>query len=171
MPILEPGTLDFISHSENQTRRLGARLGSLLNAGDVLALIGELGSGKTRWAQGVCEGLAVSDRVISPTFTLVNEYQGSLPVYHIDLYRLTTITETDTFGLDEYLYSHGITLIEWADRATALLPDNYLVVELYHLNDSGHSNQNDSRRRVVLRPHGERFIQLLNTFKKQTFAR
>lgn len=163
MPILEPNTLDFISHSETQTHRMGARLGSLLQPGDVLALIGDLGAGKTRWIQGICQGLAVSDRVISPTFTLVNEYQGTWPIYHIDLYRLGNVAETDSFGLDEYMYGDGITMIEWADRATALLPVDHLKVELHYLSDT--------RRRVVLRPQGERFKQLLAEFKKLTFAR
>lgn len=162
-PILEPNTLDFISHSEVQTFRLGARLGTLLEEGDVVALTGELGTGKTRWVQGVCQGLSVTDRVISPTFTLVNEYQGDLPVYHVDLYRLANITEGDNFGLEEYLYGAGITLIEWADRAWDILPDEYLVVDLYHLSDT--------RRRVVLRPYGARFVRLLGEFKKRTFAR
>lgn len=161
-PILEPNTLDFISHSEAQTRRLGARLAAYLKPGDVLALVGDLGSGKTRWVQGVCAGLSVTEPVISPTFTLVNEYQGLYPVYHIDLYRLADAAETTTFGLEDYLYGAGITIIEWADRVTALLPADYLTVELYHLEDT--------KRRVVLRPHGQRFLRLIETFKQATFA-
>jgi tRNA threonylcarbamoyladenosine biosynthesis protein TsaE len=162
-PILAPNTLDFISHSELQTRRLGARLAALVAPGDVIALVGDLGSGKTRWVQGVCEGLGVIDPVISPTFTLVNEYRGRCPVYHIDLYRLTDVSETLTFGLEDYLYGDGITLIEWADRARELLPESHLTVELYYLEDT--------KRRVVLRPHGERFIKLLADFKTNAFAR
>lgn len=162
-PILEPNMLDFISHSEAQTRRLGARLAPLLTPGDVLALVGNLGSGKTRWIQGVCEGLGITDPVISPTFTLINEYQGRYPVYHIDLYRLADTSEFATFGLEDYLYGFGISLIEWADRAKNLLPAEYLTVELYHLEET--------KRRVVLRPQGQRFITLLETFKQATFAR
>jgi tRNA threonylcarbamoyladenosine biosynthesis protein TsaE len=161
-PILEPNTLDFISHSEAQTRRLGARLAAFLQPGDVLALVGDLGSGKTRWIQGVCKGLGVVDPVISPTFTLVNEYQGLYPVYHIDLYRLANAAETATFGLEDYLYGSGITMIEWADRAKDLLPKEYLMVELYHLEET--------KRRVVLRPHGQRFLALLEAFKQASFA-
>jgi len=162
-PILEPNTLDFISHSEAQTLRLGARLGNLLQPGDVLALIGELGTGKTRWVQGVCWGLNVPSRVISPSFTLVNEYHSRCPIYHIDLYRLSNIAEGMSFGLDEYLYGDGIVLVEWADRALDIFPDEYLVIELYHIGDT--------RRRVVLRPYGARFQKLLNEFKKSTFAK
>lgn len=162
-PIFAPNTLDFISHSEAQTRRLGMRLAALLEPGDVLALVGELGSGKTRWAQGVCQGLDVTGPVISPTFTLVNEYQGRWPVYHIDLYRLSTPSETLTFGLEDYLYGSGISLIEWADRAGEFLPNHHLTVELYHLEET--------KRRVVLRPYGSRFVKVLAAFKEAAFAR
>ncbi len=163
MPILERNSLDFISHSEAQTRRLGARLAAFLTPGDVLALVGNLGSGKTRWIQGVCQGLGVIDPVISPTFTLVNEYQGRWPVYHIDLYRLDNANEVATFGLEEYVYGSGITLIEWADQAKEFLPAEYLTVELFHLEQT--------KRRVVLRPRGTRFVSLVEDFKKATFAR
>ncbi|MCB0165272.1 MAG: tRNA (adenosine(37)-N6)-threonylcarbamoyltransferase complex ATPase subunit type 1 TsaE [Anaerolineae bacterium] len=161
-PILEPNTLDFISHSETQTRRLGMRLAPLLQAGDVLALIGDLGSGKTRWIQGVCQGLHVTDPVISPTFTLVNEYRGRLPVYHIDLYRLADAAESLSFGLEEYLYGNGITLVEWADKALDYFPKSYLAIELYYLEDT--------KRRVVMRPYGDRFSHVLNEFKLAAFA-
>ena len=156
-------TLDFISHSEAQTRRLGARLATLLNPGDVVALVGELGSGKTRWVQGVCKGLDVTDPVVSPTFTLVNEYQGRCPVYHIDLYRITDSAELFTFGLEEYLYGSGISLIEWADRAEDSLPDEYLTVELHHLEET--------KRRIVLHSPSQRFIDLLEAFKEAAFAK
>jgi tRNA threonylcarbamoyladenosine biosynthesis protein TsaE len=161
-PILEPNSLDFISHSETQTRRLGARLAGWLKPGDVLALVGDLGTGKTRWVQGVCEGLGVTDPVISPSFTLVNEYAGRRPVYHIDLYRLADSREVLTFGLEDYLYGSGICLIEWADRATDFLPSEHLIVTLHHLEDT--------KRRVVMRPQGERFVILLDDFKKAAFA-
>jgi len=162
-PIVAANTLDFISHSESQTRRLGMRLASLLQPGDVLALIGNLGTGKTRWIQGVCEGLHVTDPVISPTFTLVNEYLGRLPVYHIDLYRLSTPAEVLTFGLEDYLYGSGVSLIEWADKAGEYLPDSRLTIELYHLEET--------KRRVVLHPYGDRYMNLLTDFRKAAFAR
>ena len=161
-PVFGQNTLDFISHSETQTRRLGARLAVSLNSGDVLALVGELGSGKTRWVQGVCQGLEVTDIVNSPTFTLVNEYIGRLPVYHIDLYRLGDVTEIFSLGLEDYLYGAGVSLIEWADRAEDYLPDDYLIVELYHLEET--------KRRIVLRAHGQRFIKVLADFKETAFA-
>ena len=162
-PVLEPNTLDFISHSEGQTRRLGYRLAQLLGSGDVIALAGDLGTGKTRWVQGVCKGLAVTDPVVSPTFTLVNEYTGHLPVYHIDLYRIVNESEVLTFGLEDYLYGDGVTLIEWAERAGQYLPENHLSIELYHLEET--------KRRIVLRPYGRRYTDLLADFKESAFAR
>ena len=138
------------------------RLATLLQAGDVVALIGDLGSGKTRWIQGVCQGLDVVDPVISPTFTLVNEYRGRLPVYHIDLYRLADATETLSFGLEEYLFGNGISLVEWADKALEFFPKSYLAIELYYLADT--------KRRVLMRPYGDRFSHLLNEFKLAAFA-
>jgi len=161
-PVFGQNTLDFISHSEAQTRRLGVRLAALLQPGDVLALVGDLGTGKTRWVQGICRGLDVTDLVVSPSFTLVNEYEGRWPVYHIDLYRLADAVETLTFGLEEYLYGSGISLIEWADRATDYLPSDYLTIELYHLEET--------KRRVVLRPYGQRFVTVVEAFKETAFA-
>jgi tRNA threonylcarbamoyladenosine biosynthesis protein TsaE len=162
MPTFGQDTLDFISHSETQTRRLGARLAALLNPGDVLALVGELGTGKTRWVQGVCQGLDVTGPVNSPTFTLVNEYQGRYPVYHIDLYRIDSNTEVLSFGLEDYLYGSGLALIEWADRAKDFLPPDYLTVELHHLEES--------KRRIVLNAHGQKFNNVLASFKELAFA-
>jgi tRNA threonylcarbamoyladenosine biosynthesis protein TsaE len=161
-PVIKQDTLDFISHSEAQTRRLGARLAALLNPGDVLALVGDLGSGKTRWAQGVCQGLGITAPVSSPTFTLVNEYQGRLPVYHIDLYRLENSAELLTFGLEDYLYGAGVSLIEWAERAAGLLPPDYLTVEFFHLGET--------KRRLVFRPRGQRFVNILASFKEAAFS-
>ncbi|MCB0153902.1 MAG: tRNA (adenosine(37)-N6)-threonylcarbamoyltransferase complex ATPase subunit type 1 TsaE [Anaerolineae bacterium] len=162
-PVLEPNTLDFISHSESQTHRLGARLAEYLGPGDVVALEGDLGSGKTRWVQGVCRGLGVSGPVVSPTFTLVNEYHdGRLPIYHIDLYRLDSVAEIETFGLDDYLYGDGVTLIEWADRISGQLPPAHLTIQLHHMEMT--------KRRVVIRPYGRRFTTLLADYKKAVFA-
>jgi tRNA threonylcarbamoyladenosine biosynthesis protein TsaE len=161
-PLLKQGTLDFISHSEAQTRRLGVRLAAFLQPGDIIALIGDLGSGKTRWVQGVCQGLGITAPVVSPTFTLVNEYEGRLSVYHIDLYRLEDVNEILGFGLEDYLYGNGVSLIEWADRAAELLPKAYLTIELHHLEAT--------KRRVVLQAQGERYTDLLQDYKRNVFA-
>lgn len=100
------------THSEAETLALGERIGQQLRAGDIVLLRGRPGAGKTALARGIARGLGYSGYVNSPTFTLVNEYEGRLPVYHMDLYRLEG-GELDELGLDEYLYSGGVCLIEW----------------------------------------------------------
>ena len=163
-PALEPGALDFFSHSEEQTRRLGAKLGKLAQAGQVIALLGDLGAGKTRLAQGFGAGLGVpADEVInSPTFTLINEYQGRLPFYHVDLYRLSEAVEAETLGLDDYFYGDGVTMIEWANRLGNNLPPERLEIEFHHLDET--------KRRIIIRAYGPEHTELLKQFKKSAFG-
>ena len=121
------------SRSEADTIRWGCLLGRLLSPGAVLALRGELGSGKTRFVQGLAQGLDVppQERVSSPSFALIHEYLGGrLPLYHVDLYRLPEGMPDPELGLEEYLYGQGVCAIEWADRAAAWLPPERLEVEL-----------------------------------------
>ena len=138
--------------SPDQTRAFGRELSARLRPGDCVGLIGELGSGKTCLAQGICEGLSVPDRVTSPTFILVNEYVGrdvaSRPVsiYHFDLYRLQDADALIDLGWDDYLAGDGICLIEWAERAGSLLPARTLHIRI-EIPESG-------SRRIIL-DHGE----------------
>ncbi len=166
MPILDEHTLDFISHSPEQTRRLGARLGALLQPGDIIALEGELGSGKTCLTQGIARGLGVEGPVTSPTFTLIAEYQPPPPMptlYHVDLYRLDNpLSEIETLGLDDYLLGEGVCVIEWADRIAGRLPAEHLWVTLRHINRS--------KRGIVMRAHGPRYDQLLRDFRRSAFG-
>ncbi len=115
-------TRRIISRSPEETRALAAALLAELKPGAVLALHGELGSGKTCFVQGLAAAMGVRQTVTSPTFTLVNEYAGCHPLYHIDLYRLRGAGDLAGLGLDDYLESDGITVIEWAERAEAWLP-------------------------------------------------
>ncbi len=111
------------------TRRLGERLGKKLWPGAVVALIGDLGSGKTVFAQGILKGLGVKDKyMISPSFVLIKEYKGRLPAYHLDLFRLKRKKELDALGLREYLFSDGITIIEWAEKIEEILPGNSIEI-------------------------------------------
>src|SRR3989304_2198922 len=112
--IAEP--VEIISYSPGQTRRIGARLGKLAASGDVVLLVGALGTGKTCFTQGVAQGLGINEYTSSPSFVLVREYRGRLPLYHIDLYRLERIEEIDQLGLDDYLYGNGVCVGEWAER-------------------------------------------------------
>ncbi|MDZ7337857.1 MAG: tRNA (adenosine(37)-N6)-threonylcarbamoyltransferase complex ATPase subunit type 1 TsaE [candidate division KSB1 bacterium] len=120
--------LERVSQSEEETVALGAELGALLGAGDVVALFGELGAGKTKFIQGVCEGLGVKRFVCSPSFVLINEYRGRLPVYHFDFYRIRDQEELAELGLEEYFYGEGVCLVEWAERALHLLPEERVEV-------------------------------------------
>ncbi len=166
MPILDEWTLDIISHSEAQTRRLGARLAGLLSPGDVIALVGGLGTGKTRFAQGVGRGLGVTEAITSPTFTLVREYRGSgirLPFFHVDLYRVENAAQTLTFGLDEYLYGDGVCLIEWADRLeSSRLPADHLWVDFRHLDQS--------KRGLLVSPRGLHYEELIKDFRRKAYG-
>ncbi|MGE5590389.1 MAG: tRNA (adenosine(37)-N6)-threonylcarbamoyltransferase complex ATPase subunit type 1 TsaE [Bacillota bacterium] len=119
-----------ISHSPEETRTLGRRLGALLDSGDVVVLAGNLGAGKTCLAQGICQGLGVDEPVSSPTFTLINEYRGRLKVYHLDAYRLSGPADAADLGLEEILGGDGVALVEWAERIADYLPQDRLQVEL-----------------------------------------
>ena len=107
-----------ISHSPEETLQLGKSLGSSLIPGDIILLNGDLGAGKTHLTQGICFGVGLDENsyIRSPTFTLINEYQGKLPIYHIDLYRINSLEEIYSLGLEEILFNQGITIIEWAEK-------------------------------------------------------
>jgi tRNA threonylcarbamoyladenosine biosynthesis protein TsaE len=119
---------DYASRSEAETRALARDLADGLLPGMVVAITGGLGVGKTVFAAAVAQQLGVREPVTSPTFTLINEYNGRVPVYHIDLYRLNSPEECETIGLEEYIWSGGITIIEWSERAGALIPDHAIRV-------------------------------------------
>ena len=164
-PILDEYSLDFISHSEAQTRRFGARLGELLQGGDVICLAGELGAGKTCLAQGIGQGLGIEGPITSPSFTLINEYrqeQARLPFYHIDLYRLGKAKEILTLGLEDYFYGEGACVVEWADRVPEALPAERLWIELRYIVET--------KRGLLMKAVGEHYEELLREFKRRAFG-
>lgn len=118
------------TRSASETRSLARKIAAKLKKGDVLALTGPLGAGKTTFIQGLAEGLKVKEAVTSPTFVLINEYQGRLPLYHIDLYRLEDPEQIEELGLDEYFEKEGITVIEWADRLGKELPEDVKAIKI-----------------------------------------
>ena len=128
-------THSFVAASPDATAAAGERLGARLGPGDVVALTGELGAGKTCFVQGVVRGLGVTSGATSPTFVLVNEYRGRLPVHHVDVYRTQSLTELLDIGFEDLLDGEGVTLIEWADRCEALLPARTVRVHIEGVGD------------------------------------
>lgn len=123
------------SSTPEETAALGEALGRTLGPGDVVALYGELGSGKTCLVQGLVRGLGVTSAATSPTFVLINEYRGRLPVHHVDAYRTGTLTELMDLGLLDLMGGDGVTLLEWADRAEPLLPPRTIRVRIEGVGD------------------------------------
>jgi len=120
------------SNSPEQTRELGEKLGRLLSRGNGVARVGELGAGKTVLTQGLARGLGVGpdEYVSSPSFALVNQYRGRVPIYHLDIYRLGGEAEMVALGYEDYFEPDGVTIIEWADKVGELLPERYLLIEI-----------------------------------------
>jgi tRNA threonylcarbamoyladenosine biosynthesis protein TsaE len=150
MPILEPNSFEFISRSPDQTRRVGIRLGSSLQAGDVICLSGELGAGKTTLVQGIAEGWGSPDAVTSPTFVLVNNYRkvGGLEMNHFDAYRVQSALEAEDLDLTGMIMD-GPFLVEWAERVQEVLPEETLWIKMKYLADE--------QRSLMFVPHGRRF--------------
>lgn len=149
-----------ITSSTGQTEETGRVLGTLLEPGDLVCLFGDLGAGKTHFSYGVAQGLQVRDQyVTSPTFTFVNEYEGRIPFYHIDLYRLKDPSELESIGFEEYIESDGATVIEWAERAEDELPDDKLNVYLSHVSENS--------REIGFFAEGERYQRLVEEFRKR----
>jgi tRNA threonylcarbamoyladenosine biosynthesis protein TsaE len=129
------------------TRAIGEALAPLLRPGDVVALGGELGAGKTTLVQGAAAGLGVAGRVLSPTFTLVREYSGTFPVYHLDLYRLRRVQDVLDLGFEEMLDSGAVVFVEWGDAIEVLLPESHLEVSLT-------TDDTTEDRRIVIEAEG-----------------
>ncbi len=122
--------MTFICKSENDTKELGRRLARTAKAGSVISLRGSLGAGKTVFAKGFAEELGITEAIVSPTFTLVQEYEGRMKMYHLDLYRLSGEDEFESMGGEDFLYSDGVTLIEWSEKIDSMLPDDTIHVEI-----------------------------------------
>jgi tRNA threonylcarbamoyladenosine biosynthesis protein TsaE len=144
----------WLSHSPEATRALAARLGDRLALGDVVALNGELGSGKTEFVHGLAQGLEVPPHLVaSPSFTLVHEYPGRVPLVHVDLYRLEDLPLTMLPDLEEYLAGPQVVVVEWARRLAPLLPGDYLEIDLEILGESD--------RQLTFTGHGPRSWELV----------
>lgn len=127
--------IKIITNSPKETEKLGEKIGRLLNSGDVLCLDGDLGAGKTTLTQSIAKGLDVDDYVTSPTFTIVNEYEGRFHVNHFDVYRIADVDEMYDIGYEEYVYSDSVTIIEWASMIDEILPEDRIEIKINKLQD------------------------------------
>lgn len=163
MPILDSRTLEFFSRSPEQTRRIGIRLGGLLQVGDVICLEGNLGAGKTTLVQGVAQGWGSLDPVSSPTYMIVNEYRhpNEQLLYHLDAYRLADARDAETLDFDRMLMQ-GAMVIEWPERIKEVLPDTHLWVQMRWTGIE--------QRNLWITPFGEYYEKMLQTLSQQLFG-
>ena len=156
------GSYAFLSNSPAATSAMGKRMGEQLEPGSIIALIGELGCGKTLLTRAICAGLGVPLRQVnSPTFVLVNEYRGRLPVFHMDLYRLDNINDGFELGIMDYLSrtEYGVMIVEWAEKIIFLLPDDLLRVDFDILSDR--------KRRITLATSGSKFNNVIKELGRE----
>ena len=142
--------LKFITESTEETSKIGEQLGKLLNKGNIVCLSGDLGAGKTSFTKGIAKGLEVKDYVTSPTYTIINEYEVRLPLYHFDVYRLNDAEEMHELGYEEYFFGDGVVVLEWADIVREIIPGERLWITI--LNTKG-----DNSREIIMEPTGETY--------------
>ena len=155
--------LELTSYSPEQTQRIGFAIGELAQAGDVLLLVGDLGTGKTCLTQGMARGLGLVDHIPSPSFVLAKEYQGRPDMYHVDFYRLNGAQEIAQLGIDDYLYGQGLCVVEWADRALASLPKEHMLIKFEH--------RTENERWLCFEPSGKRYVKMLLELERKWNSR
>jgi tRNA threonylcarbamoyladenosine biosynthesis protein TsaE len=163
MPIFDSNTVEFLSRSPEQTRRLGIRLGALIKPGNLVCLNGDLGSGKTTLVQGIAQGWGSMDAVTSPTFVIVNVYRrlDGFYLHHLDAFRLSDATEAEDLDLDIML-DQGAMVVEWPGKIAGALPRECLWVDMTYMDEE--------QRGMLFLPRGEHYIQLLKEFRRQVFG-
>lgn len=137
---------------ENKTKEIGKKLGEVVDKGSIICLVGDLGAGKTTLTQSFAKSLGIDDYITSPTFTIVNEYQGRIPLYHFDVYRIGCSEEMYDIGYDEYINSDGVCIIEWSNLIEDILPDEYLKIDLKY---------KDMGREITFEPFGEKYENMI----------
>ena len=150
--------LEIISHSPEGTQKIGVSIGELALPGDNFLLVGGLGAGKTCLTQGIAWGLDIKEYAASPSFVVIRELHGRLPLYHIDFYRLDHLEEIAELGLDDYLYGNGVCVVEWAEKGLSLLPPEHLLIEMNYVSDT--------ERSLKLKPSGKRYRQIVAQLKQ-----
>ena len=151
----------MVTTSAEETRIVGASLAPTLLPGDVVSLTGDLGAGKTVFAQGLAAAMGAETRVTSPSFTIVHEYEARYPIIHLDIYRLDSFQEVLDLGFEEFLDPSAIVLIEWGEAIGPLLPRRFLEVDLRRPDDI----DNDDARRLTFRPHGTEWIVKIQSMR------
>jgi len=150
--------IEIITQSQRETMQLGSRLAKLLKAGDIVCLYGDLGTGKTTLVKGMAKGLKINEaHVHSPTFVLMNLYEGRIPLFHFDFYRLDDIEQIGMIGYDEFLYDNGIAVVEWAEKLKSLTPKEYLHIQLKH--------RNEDQRVIKMSARGKRYKEIIEKIK------
>jgi tRNA threonylcarbamoyladenosine biosynthesis protein TsaE len=156
-------TVTITSHTPRQTEQIGSLLGSMLDKGAIIALSGELGTGKTTLVRGIGRGLGIEEgEVASPSFTLVNEYEGPLRLFHIDLYRLADERELIGIDYEEYLEADGVVVIEWADRIPQAIPPDALWITLRYLGAE--------RREIVLQTQSDGYKMIIEELRLKVYT-
>lgn len=151
--------MEIILSGLKETEEFGIKLGKILKGGDILCLNGDLGAGKTTLTKSIGLGLGVDDYITSPTFALINEYSGRNPVYHFDVYRLENVEELYDLGFDEYFYSNGVSIIEWADKIEKLLPKERIVLDI-------EKGINLEDRKIKVSGYGNRYMEIIKELEK-----
>lgn len=144
--------MEFIVDNTDSTMKLGKKIGSLVHPGDIICITGDLGAGKTHFTKGVAEGLNISEPITSPTFTIVNEYEGRLKLYHFDVYRVCDPEEIEAIGFDEYIFSDAVSIIEWSNFIEELIPREHIWVDIKKLPELGMNF-----RKITINYYGDRY--------------
>jgi tRNA threonylcarbamoyladenosine biosynthesis protein TsaE len=160
--VLTGRIVEITSHTPQETERIGSLLGETFTRGDIIALCGELGAGKTTLVRGMAKGIGIEDgEVASPSFTLVNEYPGPLPLFHVDLYRLSDEKELIGIDYEEYIRGEGVIVIEWADKIPRAVPGDALWITMHY--------QDAECREIVLQAQGDRYEVIIEDFTRRVY--
>lgn len=144
--------MNFIVDNVESTINLGNKLGNMLKPGDIICLNGEMGTGKTHFTKGIAKALGITDPITSPTFTIVNEYEGRLKLYHFDVYRVNDPNEIEAIGFDEYIFSDAVSIVEWSNYIEELIPTEHISVKIEKIPEKG-----IDFRRIAIEYYGERY--------------
>ncbi|WP_251861520.1 tRNA (adenosine(37)-N6)-threonylcarbamoyltransferase complex ATPase subunit type 1 TsaE [Clostridium sp. Marseille-Q2269] len=144
--------MEFLVNSIEKTIHIGDFIGRHCSSGDIICLNGDLGAGKTHLSKGIATGLNIQDTITSPTFNIVNEYNGKLKLYHFDVYRVNDPDEIEAIGFDEYIFGEGVSIIEWSDYIEDLIPDEYMDIRITKM-----PNMGDNYRKISITYHGNRY--------------